>query len=91
MAQLVVRNLPDEVKERLKRRARRHGVSLEAEVRQILLQVPEPEPRDKPGSDWTSELLEKLRKTGVTKEDVASLDESIAELRRDWRTRDLEK
>lgn len=46
MAQLVVRNLPDDVKERLKRRANRHGRSLEAEVRDILGQVPEPTPVD---------------------------------------------
>ena len=36
MAQLVVRNLEDEVKARLQRRARRHGRSTEAEVREIL-------------------------------------------------------
>lgn len=36
MAQLVVRNLEDEVKRRLQRRARRHGRSTEAEVREIL-------------------------------------------------------
>ena len=41
MAQLVVRNLPDDVKERLKARAKRHGRSLEAEVREILSDVPE--------------------------------------------------
>ena len=36
MAQLVVRNLEDDVKARLQRRARRHGRSTEAEVREIL-------------------------------------------------------
>jgi plasmid stability protein len=36
MAQFVVRNLEDTVKARLKRRAARHGHSLEAEVRNIL-------------------------------------------------------
>jgi plasmid stability protein len=36
MAQLVVRNLEDEVKARLKLRARRHGRSTEEEVREIL-------------------------------------------------------
>ncbi len=36
MAQLVVRNLDDDVKEKLKERARRHGQSTEAEVRDIL-------------------------------------------------------
>ncbi len=36
MAQLVVRNIEDEVKERLVQRARRHGRSMEEEVRAIL-------------------------------------------------------
>jgi plasmid stability protein len=35
-AQLVVRNLEPEVKTRLQRRAKKHGRSLEAEVRDIL-------------------------------------------------------
>ena len=36
MAQLIVRNLDDQVKERLAQRARRHGHSMEQEVRDIL-------------------------------------------------------
>ncbi len=36
MAQLLVRNLDDDVKAKLKRRARRHGRSTEEEVRDIL-------------------------------------------------------
>ena len=36
MAQLVVRQLDDDVKEKLQRRARRHGRSTEEEVREIL-------------------------------------------------------
>jgi plasmid stability protein len=36
VAQLVVRNLEDEVKLRLQRRASRHGRSMEEEVRDIL-------------------------------------------------------
>ncbi len=36
MAQLLVRNLDDDVKERLRRLAKRHGRSLEQEVRAIL-------------------------------------------------------
>lgn len=38
MAQILVRNIDDEVVERLKSRAAVHGRSLEAEVRQILEQ-----------------------------------------------------
>jgi plasmid stability protein len=36
MAQFVVRNIEDEVKARLQRRAARHGRSMEEEVRDIL-------------------------------------------------------
>lgn len=36
MAQFIVRSLEDDVKARLKRRAARHGRSLDDEVRQIL-------------------------------------------------------
>ncbi|HEY5618934.1 MAG TPA: Arc family DNA-binding protein [Vicinamibacterales bacterium] len=36
MAQFVVRNLEEAVKARLKRRARRHGRSMEEEAREIL-------------------------------------------------------
>lgn len=36
MAQLVVRNLDDDVKTKLQRRAKRHGRSTEEEVRDIL-------------------------------------------------------
>lgn len=36
MAQLVVRKLDDDVKEKLQRRARKHGRSTEEEVREIL-------------------------------------------------------
>ncbi len=36
MAQFTVRNIEEDVKVRLKRRAVRHGTSMEAEVRQIL-------------------------------------------------------
>jgi plasmid stability protein len=50
MAQLVVRNLADDVKARLKERARRHGHSLEAEAREILrVAVNEEPPLAEPG------------------------------------------
>lgn len=36
MAQIIVRDVEEDVKERLKKRAARHGRSMEAEVRDIL-------------------------------------------------------
>lgn len=44
MAQLLVRNLEDEVKARLRERAARHGRSMEEEVREILREAANVEP-----------------------------------------------
>jgi plasmid stability protein len=49
MAQLVVRNLEDDVKARLQARARRHGRSTEEEVRDILRHAVRDEGAPKPG------------------------------------------
>ena len=46
MAQFVVRLLEDEVKAGLKRRAKRHGRSMEEEIRQILRNAAKDERRD---------------------------------------------
>lgn len=49
-AQLVVRNLEPDVKTRLQKRAKKHGRSLEAEVRDILrAAVPNREPKAEEG------------------------------------------
>jgi plasmid stability protein len=48
VAQFTVRNLEDDVKEHLKRRAARHGRSMEDEVRQILRNAVKDEERPKP-------------------------------------------
>lgn len=50
MAMLTVRNIPDEVHRALRVRAARHGVSMEAEVRQILQSAVESEGRVKIGT-----------------------------------------
>jgi len=56
MAQLIVRNLDDELVVRLKQRAAEHGRSAEAEHREILRQVLMEEPRR---SFW--ELADQIR------------------------------
>ncbi|HXV62809.1 MAG TPA: Arc family DNA-binding protein [Vicinamibacteria bacterium] len=48
MAQLIVRNLEEDVKKRLQRRASRHGRSMEEEVRDILRNVLKDEGRPMP-------------------------------------------
>jgi plasmid stability protein len=62
MAQLIVRNIENEVKRRLERRAKKHGRSMEEEVREIL--------RDATRSEDSS------RKTGLGTE-IASLFRGI--------------
>jgi plasmid stability protein len=49
MAQLVVRNLEDDVKAKLQRRAKRHGRSTEEEVRDILRNAVKAEEAPKAG------------------------------------------
>ena len=92
MAQLVVRNLPDDIKERLKRRAKRHGRSLEAEVRDVLSQVQEPGAASHPdAADFVASLIRRQREIGITRGDVDALNASIAELGREQRLHDIDK
>lgn len=54
MAQLIVRNIEDDVKEMLVSRAKRHGHSMEEEVRSILRRaVSEPVPANENGGFGT--------------------------------------
>jgi antitoxin FitA len=71
MAQLIVRNLEDDVKMRLQHRARRHGHSTEEEVRAILRNAVKDE--DETGKPLGSRL--QARFVG------AGLDDEIEELR----------
>jgi antitoxin FitA len=72
MAQLVVRNIENEVKARLQRRAARHGRSMEEEVRDILRNAAKEQ--DAPvGGGLGSEVASLFAKVW--------LDEDIPELR----------
>lgn len=73
VAQILVRDIEDDVKERLQRRAARHGHSMEAEVRDILRDVVKQE--DRPGSGLGTEIAALFHGIGLTK------DEDIPELR----------
>lgn len=69
MAMLTVRNLPDEVHRALRLRAAEHGLSTEAEVRKILLEVVHP-----PGRLLLGDALSAAaRQAGVTDADVQAL------------------
>lgn len=56
MAQLIVRNIEEEVKQRLVQRARRHGHSMEEEVRNILRHAVEEEARPEPDLGFGTRL-----------------------------------
>jgi plasmid stability protein len=71
VAQLLVRNLEDDVKARLQRRARRHGHSTEEEVREILRNAVREE--GPPPSPLGSRLRARFAGLGV--------DHDVAELR----------
>ena len=64
MAQLVVRELENEVKARLQRRARQHGRSMEAEVRDILRQAVAGE--DQSARKLGSRIAARFRGIGLT-------------------------
>jgi antitoxin FitA len=63
MAQLIVRNIENEVKEKLRRRAKRHGRSMEEEAREILRDATKSE--GKPRKGLGTEIAEIFRKTGL--------------------------
>jgi len=66
MAQFIVRNLEDDVKARLKRRAERHGRSMEEEVRDILRNAVKEENRPLP--KLGSRIAARSAKTGLEKD-----------------------
>ena len=63
MTQLVVRNLDDEAKLRLQRRASRHGRSMEEEVRDILRDALKED--DSAGRGLGTEIASLFTKTGL--------------------------
>ena len=66
MAQLVVRNLEDGVKARLRRQASRHGLSMEEEVRDILRNAVKPEARTAIGLG--SRIRSRFARSGLSEE-----------------------
>ena len=64
MAQFIVRDLEDEVKARLKRRAEQHGRSMEEEVREIMRNAAKAENRPQPRLG--SRIAARFAKTGLT-------------------------
>ena len=85
MAQVTIRDLDDDLKARLKRRADRHNRSLEAEIRAILAEATSNETAPKGLGTLTRELF---AKDGLTADEVKAINEASAEFRsRPIRTR----
>ncbi|HEX7070750.1 MAG TPA: Arc family DNA-binding protein [Rhodothermales bacterium] len=79
MASLTIRNLPDDVHERLRLRAARAGRSMEAEIRAILTEASLTESRRESAEAlqaWVDKLYGKRKPKGV-------VDDLIAERRRE--------
>jgi len=70
LSQIVVRNLENQVKARLQRRARRNGRSMEAEVREILRNAAFED--DAPAGGLGTEIANLFRGEGLT-EDIPEL------------------
>jgi plasmid stability protein len=71
MGMMTIRNIPDEIHNALKARAKRHNRSAEAEVRAILEEVTLPDTRLHMGDA----LANLGRKIGLTNEDFAVFDQ----------------
>lgn len=84
MAQLIVRRLDEQVKERLKARARRHGRSVEAEARAILEEATSTEPE----KGFGTLMSRRFSKIGLTDEEFRLFNEGIEESRRGSKPRD---
>ncbi len=63
MAQVIVRNLEEDIKTGLKRRAEKHGNSMEEEVRQILRNAVKDE--SMPAPRLGSRIAARFRKSGL--------------------------
>ncbi|QRI66604.1 plasmid stabilization protein (plasmid) [Shinella sp. PSBB067] len=74
MPAVTIGNLSAATHRALKVRAAHHGRSTEAEMREILESAARPQARLRPGSA----LVERSRRLGLTSEDVAGRDETLA-------------
>ena len=84
MAQLIVRRLDDDVKKRLKIRAKRHGRSLEAEARAILedaAQRGSSEANAEPGLG--TRIARRFKGIGLTKAELQKLNKTIEDKRKE--------
>jgi plasmid stability protein len=90
MAQILVRDIPDDVKEKLRRNAETHGRSLEAEVRDILTRVEPAEssaPIEKSGKALADLLLKNARENPIPDDVWDEFQASLKHIRKTSRAR----
>ena len=90
MASITVRNLDEDLKQRLKEQAARHGCSMEEEVRRILAAALAPKVKVSPakgqetpktGLDLALGIHNLFRSSGLTDEDIEMFINNVEELR----------
>ena len=96
MPSITVRNLDDDLKQRLKEQAKKHGCSMEEEVRQILAEALPPKPKVKlvegqetpmTGLDLAMAIRKSFQSVGLTDEERDLFLRSIEEMRHPERYR----
>lgn len=90
MADILVRRLDEDVKARLKQRAKLHGRSVEAEARAILEDAVRPalENCTEPKVGFGTLMQRRLGKNGLTKDEARVFNDAVAELRSGSKPRD---
>ena len=81
MEQLVIADVPDEVAERLRRRAAASGRTLEGEVRALLSSVAEPAAAQQANEPLGDAIAQCVLETGLTVEAWNDLDRSLIAIR----------
>ena len=84
MGQILIRQLDDDAKERLKERAERNGRSLEAEAREILNAAAEHERmRRKSLPAFGTRIAGRFKGIGLTKSELAKFNRAIDKARKE--------
>jgi plasmid stability protein len=83
MAQLLIRRLDDDAKERLKSRAERNGRSLEAEAREILKEAAEQERTRRRSPGFGTRIAGRFKRIGFTKAELERFNRAVGRSRKE--------
>jgi plasmid stability protein len=88
VAQLIVRRLGDEVKERLRARAKKHGRSLEAEAREILSEAAGMNrTKAASASGFGTRVSARFKEIGFTRRELKAFNTRVEKRRKERRRR----